>query len=204
MLEPIRASILSGKRIILASTSPRRAEILQNIGLRFEVVPSTYEEDLDPKDYQNHGDFAIATALNKVLEVDKRLSNDRVKPDIIIGADTVVSYDGRVFGKPRDKEEAFKHLQVLSGKQHTVFTGVVIKTPTNISKFYEHTKVLMAKMDQRTIQAYIATNEPMDKAGAYGIQGFGGSIIEKIDGDYFTVMGLPLHSLCKHMLELLQ
>ncbi|XP_046676584.1 nucleoside triphosphate pyrophosphatase [Homalodisca vitripennis] len=115
MLEPIRASILSGKRIILASTSPRRAEILQNIGLRFEVVPSTYEEDLDPKDYQNHGDFAIATALNKVLEVDKRLSNDQVKPDIIIGADTVVSYDGRVFGKPRDKEEAFK-----------TFTGVSI------------------------------------------------------------------------------
>uniref|UniRef100_A0A1B6KB18 Maf-like protein n=1 Tax=Graphocephala atropunctata TaxID=36148 RepID=A0A1B6KB18_9HEMI len=154
--------------------------------------------------YPSHGDFAIATALNKVLEVDARLSHESVKPDIIIGADTVVSLDGRVFGKPRDEEEAFKHLQALSGQQHTVFTGVVVKTPTNISKFYERTKVFMAKMDQRTIQAYIATKEPMDKAGAYGIQGFGGSIIEKIDGDYFTVMGLPLHSLCKHLLNLLK
>ncbi|XP_054289228.1 probable bifunctional dTTP/UTP pyrophosphatase/methyltransferase protein [Macrosteles quadrilineatus] len=202
MLEPLRSSVLQGKRIILASSSPRRSEILHNIGLKFEIIPSTYEENLTPEKFTNHGEFAVATAFNKVEEVEKRLSRDPIKPDLIIGADTVVSLNGKIYGKPKDKAEAYSHLQALSGKQHTVFTGVVIKTPTALRKFYESTKVFVAELDEKTIRAYIATEEPMDKAGAYGIQGYGGSIVEKIDGDYFTVMGLPLHSLCKHIIYL--
>lgn len=202
MLEPIRHSVLNGKRIILASSSPRRSEILQNIGLKFEVVPSKYEEDLKPESFKNHGEYAVATAYNKVIDVDKLLSNDSIKPEIIIGADTVVSLAGKVLGKPKDKSEAFKYLKELNGKQHTVYTGMVIKTRKDIQKFYESTSVFMAPLDDKTIQAYVDTSEPLDKAGAYGIQGFGGSIIEKIDGDYFNVMGLPLHSFCKHLLVL--
>uniref|UniRef100_A0A1B6EAU3 Uncharacterized protein n=1 Tax=Clastoptera arizonana TaxID=38151 RepID=A0A1B6EAU3_9HEMI len=202
MLEPLR-SVLNGKRIILASSSPRRAEILQNVGLKFEIIPSTYEEDLNPESFKNHGIFAETTARNKVLELSERLSKDKIKPDIIIGADTIVSLNGKIYGKPTNKSEAIKHLEMLNGREHTVFTGVVIKTPNKIDKFYECTQVFMAKLDRPTIQGYVDTNEPMDKAGSYGIQGYGGSIIERINGDYFNVMGLPLHRLSVHLINLL-
>jgi len=201
MLEPVK-HLLSTKRIILASGSPRRRELLQNIGIKCEIIPSTFEEDLDPKKYSPDA-FVTETAKFKVLEVSERLSSDARPPDLIIGCDTTVALGDAMLGKPSSKENAFEMLTMLSGKPHTVYTGVVLKTPLKTVSFCESTKVYFTKLSPEVIQSYIETGEPMDKAGAYGIQGIGGSIIEKIDGDYFTVMGLPLCSLSKHILEIL-
>ncbi|KAJ9595956.1 hypothetical protein L9F63_012849, partial [Diploptera punctata] len=191
MLEPVK-HILQSQRIVLASGSPRREEILRGVGLKFEVCPSLYEEDLDPANYKNHGDFVVDTATNKVKEVAERLASDA--PDLIIGADTMVSMDGKVYGKPKTEEKAITMLRELSGRAHTVFTGVVLHAGGHVVKFSESTKVFMAPLSEQVIQAYVNTGEPLDKAGAYGIQGVGGSLIEKIEGDYFNVMGMPLHS----------
>lgn len=198
MLEPIKHA-LDFQRIVLASVSPRRSEILHTVGLNFEIMPSLFEEDLDPHKFQSHGDYAVETAYRKVLDVSERLSKDLNPPDVIIGADTVVSLDGKIFGKPEDTKMAYKFLEQLSGRQHTVYTGVVIKTKEATIKFYESTNVQMAYLAEDVIRGYIRTKEPMDKAGAYGIQGFGGSLIEKIEGDFYNVIGLPLYSFCKHL-----
>lgn len=201
MLEPIRHT-LEFQRIILASVSPRRSEILRNAGLNFEIVPSLFEENLDPKKFQNHGEYAVETAYRKVLDVAERCSSDMNPPDVIIGADTVVSLDGKLYGKPEDTKMAYKYLEQLSGRQHTVYTGVVIKTPEATVKFVESTLVQMAYLSEDVIRGYIRTKEPLDKAGGYAVQGIGGSLIEKIDGDFYNVIGLPLHSFCKHLLWL--
>ncbi|KAK3930798.1 putative bifunctional dTTP/UTP pyrophosphatase/methyltransferase protein [Frankliniella fusca] len=201
MLEPVK-HILSSKRIILASGSPRRRELLHNIGVKCEIIPSTFEENLDPKEYTPDV-FVTETAKFKVLEVAERLSSDTRRPDIIIGCDTTVALGDTMLGKPTNKENAFEMLSMLSGKAHTVYTGVVLKTQSKTVSFCESTKVYFAKLSPEVIKGYIETGEPMDKAGGYGIQSIGGSLIEKIDGDYFTVMGLPLCSLSKHILQLL-
>ncbi|PSN54797.1 N-acetylserotonin O-methyltransferase-like protein, partial [Blattella germanica] len=185
MLEPVM-HILQSQRIILASGSPRREEILRVVGLKFEVCPSLYEEDLDPSKYKNHGDFVVDTATNKVKEVVERLSAGDSKPDIVIGADTMVSMDGKV----------------LVGRCHSVFTGVVLHNGTDLIKFSERTDVYMAPVSEEVIRAYVKTGEPLDKAGAYGIQGIGGSLVQKIEGDYFNVMGMPLHKVCSHLVEI--
>ncbi|XP_021914215.1 uncharacterized protein LOC110827144 isoform X2 [Zootermopsis nevadensis] len=201
MLEPVM-QVLQSQRIILASSSPRRVEILKGVGLKFDVCPSLYEEDLDPLKYRCHSEYVIDCASNKVQEVAQRLCAEGNKPDIIIGADTVVSMDGKVYGKPKTEEKAVEMLKALRGHVHTVFTGVIVDTGTKIVKFSECTKVFMAPISEETIKAYVKTGEPLDKAGGYGIQGLGGSLIEKIEGDYFNVIGLPLHSLCKHLVEI--
>ncbi|CAB0014394.1 unnamed protein product [Nesidiocoris tenuis] len=201
MLEPIRHS-LDFQRIILASTSPRRSEVLRHLGLHFEILPSLFEENLNPKDFASPADYAVETAYRKVLDVAERVANDVNKADIIVGADTVVCLDGKLYEKPKDTAAAVKFLSELSGRQHTVYTGMVIKTPNATVKFSEKTLVTMAYLSDDVIQGYVRTREPMDKAGAYGIQGLGGTLIEKIDGDFYNVLGLPLHSFCKHLLWL--
>ncbi|CAB0017247.1 unnamed protein product [Nesidiocoris tenuis] len=201
MLEPIRHS-LDFQRIILASTSPRRSEVLRHLGLHFEILPSLFEENLNPKDFASPADYAVETAYRKVLDVAERVANDVNKADIIVGADTVVCLDGKLYEKPKDTAAAVKCLSELSGRQHTVYTGMVIKTPNATVKFSEKTLVTMAYLSDDVIQGYVRTREPMDKAGAYGIQGLGGTLIEKIDGDFYNVLGLPLHSFCKHLLWL--
>ncbi|XP_014251647.1 N-acetylserotonin O-methyltransferase-like protein isoform X2 [Cimex lectularius] len=199
MLEPIKHS-LEFKRIVLASVSARRSEILRSVGLRFEIMPSLFPENLDPKNYPNLAEYAVETAYRKVLDVADRMKEDLNQPDIIIGADTVVTLDGKVYGKPKDSKTAQQYLEDLSGRQHVVHTGVVIKTPTATVKFHETAQVTMAFLTDEIISGYVRTREPLDKAGGYGIQGIGGSLIEKINGDYYTVLGLPLHSFCKHLL----
>lgn len=201
MLEPIKHS-LDFQRIILASTSPRRSEILRHLGLHFEILPSLFEDNLDPKKFHSPEDYAVETAYRKVLDVAERVAKDINRADVIIGADTVVTLDGKMYGKPKDSAEAKKFLEELSGRQHTVCTGVVIKTPNATVKFSEKTLVTMAYLNEDVIQGYVRTREPMDKAGAYGIQGIGGTLIEKIQGDFYNVLGLPLHSFCKHLLWL--
>ncbi|GLG97853.1 Uncharacterized protein GBIM_04526 [Gryllus bimaculatus] len=204
MLQPIK-QILDSQRIVLASTSPRRKEILTNLGLKFEVCPSLYDEkNLDPSNYPSPSAFVVDTAFRKVEEVARRLgnSNNSSTPDLIIGADTVVSLEGIIFGKPDNEDTAFKMLKQLSGRHHEVYTGVTLMYQQKTVKFFDSTKVYFSSMSDETIQKYIETGEPLDKAGGYGIQGPGGSLIEKIDGDFYTVMGLPLHKLCRHILEL--
>ncbi|XP_049963937.1 dTTP/UTP pyrophosphatase [Schistocerca serialis cubense] len=201
MLEPIK-HVLNSQRIVLASTSPRRQEILSSIGLNFEICGSRYEENLDPSQFPDPSHFVLETAYNKVMEVVDRLKTDSRPPDLIIGADTVVSLDGKIFGKPKTKENAFQTLEKLSGRPHTVYTGIILVKKDKVVKFCESTKVYFGHLTPEIISGYVKTGEPMDKAGGYGIQGLGGSLIEKIEGDYYTVMGLPLHSLCKHILSL--
>ncbi|KAL0895195.1 hypothetical protein ABMA27_013638 [Loxostege sticticalis] len=195
MLQPVM-HILKQKNIILASGSPRRKELVENIGLKVGLCSSLFEENLDPKSFKSFAEFVEETALQKVLEVENRLISQGQSPDIVIGADTMVTLDQELFGKPTSQEEAFQMLSRLSGRSNTVYTGVVVKAHNKIVKFTEKTDVFFGKIHEDQIRGYIATGEPMDKAGGYGIQGMGGSFIERIEGDYFTVVGLPLFRLC--------
>ncbi|VVC88409.1 unnamed protein product [Leptidea sinapis] len=201
MLQPIM-HIIKQKNIVLASASPRRKELMENIGLKVTLCPSNFEENLDPKKFNSFSEFVEETALQKVLEVEHRLNIGENKPDVIIGADTMVTLDGVMFGKPGSESEAFEMLSKLSGKSHTVYTGVVVKTINKVVKFTEKTDVTFGKLDDEQIHGYIDSGEPMDKAGGYGIQGVGGTFVERVDGDYFTVVGLPLYRLCSVLYDI--
>ncbi len=175
---------------ILASASPRRRELLSQMGLDFEVVPAQGEENVcetAPKK------AVIELARAKAREV---LARRRPEEEAagIIAADTIVVSDGRILGKPADEAEAFAMLSMLQGRTHQVYTGVaVIRLPKESEQvFYECTDVSFDAMTEDEIRAYIATREPMDKAGAYGIQGRGGMYIREIRGDYYNVVGLPI------------
>lgn len=180
--------------IILASASPRRRELLTMLGLNFTVMPAMSEEE--PVKGAAPEAAVCDISLAKAKDVSKLCSDT----DIIIAADTIVSLDTDILVKPVDEEDAFKMLSSLSGRVHNVYTGVVlIKGNTQIVE-YERTSVRFRKLKKREILAYIETGEPMDKAGAYGVQGIGSLFVEGIEGDFFNVMGLPLHRLSK-MLE---
>lgn len=192
MLAPLRSQ-LNSLRIVLASGSPRRQEYIQNLGIsNVELCPSEFEENLDIKDFKNYEEFVEATALGKAEEVYDRLES---KPDLIIAADTIVTLDGKIYGKPKTEENAFKMLNELKGKAHIVYTGCVLKRHEKVVKFTESTKVFFGDASEGQIKAYVDSKEPLDKAGGYGIQGVGGCFIERIEGDYFTVVGLPLYRL---------
>ena len=174
--------------IVLASASPRRRELLEMMGLEFEIVPAKDEldaEGLPPAE-------AVAKiALGKAMSVAKL----RAENDLVIAADTLVCLNGELLGKPKDEAEAFAMLKKLSGNEHQVYTGVAVSQGDKSVSCAEMTKVRFCRMSDEDIKNYIATFEPMDKAGAYGIQGKGAVFIEGIEGDYFNVMGLPLHRL---------
>ena len=185
-----RDSMHNKKTVILASASPRRKEILEKTGLQFTVDESRYEEKtdlgLDPHE------LAGFLSREKAREVARRH-----RDALIIAADTIVVSGDRLFGKPRSEEEAREMLQALSGKSHSVITGFTIidvKGKKEAVKTVE-TKVFFRKLSADEIEAYIRSGEPLDKAGAYGIQGLGALIVEKIEGDFFNVMGLPLSAL---------
>lgn len=180
------------KKIILASASPRRKEILEKIGLKFRVVKSDFKEYVDPK-LKPH-ELVKKLSLEKAKVVFKNH-----KDSIIIAADTFVECYGKILGKPRNKEDARKMLEFLSGKVHLVITGFTIIDGNNIITKSKATKVRMRKMDNKEIDAYIQTKEPFDKAGGYAIQGIAKKFIEKIDGDLFNAIGLPLNSLVKEL-----
>ncbi|MBU3803371.1 MAG: septum formation inhibitor Maf [Candidatus Cellulosilyticum pullistercoris] len=176
--------------LILASGSPRRKELMQILPWPFEVktkeVVEVISETLSPEENVK------ALAYQKASAVAKDYPSR-----IVIGADTVVCLDGEIMGKPQDRMQAQMMLERLSGKEHHVYTGVaIIGRDEEISEtFYVETKVKMQSLSREEIEAYILTNEPMDKAGAYGIQGYGARYIERIEGDYYSVMGLPVHAL---------
>ncbi|HYF82572.1 MAG TPA: Maf family protein [Clostridia bacterium] len=178
-------------RIILASNSPRRKELLSQAGVLFEIIPSEFEEqviELPPEKLVEYFAYMKAKDIAGAVQGEA----------LVIGSDTIVYLDG-IMGKPRDKEDAFNMLKNLSGKQHLVFSGLsIINTASGESQTeYESTKVKMKELSDAEITAYINTGEPMDKAGAYAIQGMGSLFIEGIEGDYFNVVGLPLFRLGK-------
>ncbi len=178
------------KKIVLASASPRRRQLLSSLGLEFTVEPSCCEEKIMLRD--SFGSLAADIAEQKARAVAGHHQNS-----LIIGADTIVVIDGDIMGKPSTEKEAAQMLIKLSGRWHSVFTGVaLIDTQSNIvTKDYEQSKVKFKQLSKSEIQNYIATGEPMDKAGSYGIQGLGALLVEKIEGCYYNIVGLPLFKL---------
>lgn len=176
------------EKIILASASPRRHELLEQIGIRHTVCPAKGEEYITKT---HPGEAAQELSLRKAAEV-----AEKTEEGIVIGADTVVSVDGEILGKPRDRRDAVRMLKRLSGRAHEVYTGVTLLrkaggSVTDRKSFYICTKVYMYPMTEEEIAHYAASGEPDDKAGAYGIQGRAGAFVEKIEGDYNNVVGLP-------------
>jgi len=184
---------MSGKRkIILASTSPRRREILLKAGLTFEIVTSDYEEDMSQP--------LPPAELVKNLSAGKASSvAARHRDAVVIGADTVVVLNGEILGKPKTPERAKEMLKKLSGRAHSVFTGFAVRCDADGKCAVEavETKVHFRKLSDRDIEEYVASGEPLDKAGAYGIQGLAAAFIERIEGDYHNVVGLPLEALLR-------
>ncbi|MBI5632517.1 MAG: septum formation inhibitor Maf [Nitrospirae bacterium] len=178
------------RTIILASASPRRKELLALIGLKFRVDVSDYEEDLGLK-LRPH-------ELAKYLSLEKaRTVAHKYNDAVIIAADTFIVFRGKLLGKPHTEKEAMRMINLLNGRLHSVITGYTVLDTSNGKKSSSaiETKVWFRKMANEELRAYVKTGEPLDKAGAYAIQGIGSLIVKKIEGDYFNVIGLPVASL---------
>ena len=174
---------MSGIPIVLASASPRRRQLLGLLGLVFDVAPGDVDETW--RNGEAPASHAERLAREKAVL--------RARPGAIaIGADTIVVIDGAILGKPADAAEARAMLRRLSGREHEVFTAVAVALGARMVSGVVRTAVRFRALDDATIAAYVETGEPMDKAGAYGIQGYGAVLVERIEGDYFTVMGLGL------------
>jgi septum formation protein len=171
--------------VVLASSSPRRRELLTLIGIAHEVRPADIDETLRPRETPRR--FAERLAREKATALATRDPNQ-----ITIGADTIVVVNRKILGKPADIVQAAGMLRQLSGREHTVVTAIAVSRGRKLRSAVEEVRVKFRTLRTAEIDAYIATGEPMDKAGAYGIQGYGATIVESIDGDYFSVMGLSL------------
>jgi len=172
-------------RVVLASGSPRRHDLLNLVGISHEVRPANIDETMRAR--ENPHRHAERLAREKATAVATR------DPNLItIGADTIVVVNRKVLGKPTDADHAAVMLRQLSGRQHTVITAVAVSRGKKLRSAVEEVRVKFRKLRDDEIAAYIATGEPLDKAGAYGIQGYGATIVECVEGDYFAVMGLPL------------
>lgn len=186
------------REIILASASPRRKELLEQIGIPYQVLPSQVEEVVTS---DIPSEVVEELAAQKCGDVLLRVPEGT----LVLGADTVVAFDGKILGKPGSEEEAFEMLSMLQGQTHQVYTGVAImeKTQDGIRKecFHERTDVTFYPVSDKEIRAYIATGEPMDKAGAYGIQGRFAAFVQKISGDYNNVVGLPVSAIYQRLKE---
>lgn len=179
--------------LVLASKSPRRKELLSLITTDFVIKSAEVDEAL-PKG------ISPENAVLYLSKIKARAVFDGT--DTVIGADTIVVLDGTILGKPSDDDEAFSMLRSLSGREHSVFTGVTVISPESENSFYRETKVRFSELSDDEIRDYIATGECRDKAGAYGIQGFGSRFVEGISGDYFNVVGLPVSALYHALLKL--
>ena len=189
------ADLLDKEKFILASSSPRRAEILTRERVRFEInLPAGYSEETSFSDPVAH---VLEASRGKAQSV-----ADQVQDGIVLGADTVVVLDGEILGKPKDQDDALFLLKKLSGRMHQVYTGVTLinKSTGKVASDYDLTKVKFNQLDEPKIRDYIATGEPMDKAGAYGIQGMGNLLVDYIEGSLDNVIGLPTEKL-RNMLD---
>lgn len=182
-------------KIILASGSPRRRELLDMTGLKYDVVTKYTDEAVPPG--TEPAVAALELCERKAMSVARM---DEYKGSIVIGADTIVSLDGQKFGKPKDADDAFNMLSQLSDRTHTVYTGVaIVNTDMTVNKFVESTEVHFYPLSERQIRDYIATGEYSDKAGGYAIQGGGAMFVSGIIGDYYNVMGLPIGRLMQEI-----
>lgn len=175
------------KRLILASGSPRRRELLDKFGIDYEILPAQGEESAPPE--LTPGERVKALAAQKAEETAHRVNDPTA---VILAADTLVELDGEVLGKPGAGERARAMLRALSGREHRVWSGVCIREGERILAESECTAVRFRTLSDAEIEAYIATGEPLDKAGAYGYQGLASLFVERIEGDFFNVMGLPV------------
>ncbi len=175
--------------LILASTSPRRRELLALLGLPYEIIASRFDESTLSPVSLPPADYVTRLALGKAAEVAARLAAPEA---VIVGADTTVVLDGDVLNKPLDPADAARMLRRLSGRTHEVYTGLCVIRGTAIQTAHAVTAVTFDPLTDAAIAAYVATGEPLDKAGAYGIQGQGLGFIPRLDGDYYNVVGLPL------------
>lgn len=190
------------KRIILGSASPRRRELLAQIGVEFEVLVSDGEEhytSTEPSEIVQ--ELALAKAENVAVGADD------LKNVLLIGADTIVALDGEILGKPKSEEDAFRMLKSLQGRGHQVYTGIALLLydevgEKSIIRHAERTEVFVHAMEDEEICRYIATGEPLDKAGSYGIQGKFAAYIDRIEGDYYNVVGLPVAYLYQRLKEI--
>lgn len=188
---------IRNKKIILASVSPRRADLLRQIGLRFEIRPSAVDEGKEPKESLEN--YVKRVALSKALKAAEGAADA-----IIIAADTIVVINKKRLGKPESPESAAAMLKRLSGRCHTVMTGVAVcdtLTKKKITKVVK-TKVWFRRLEDKEIADYVRSGEPIDKAGGYGIQGKASVFVKKIEGDYFNIVGLPLNTLYKILMAL--
>lgn len=184
-------------KCILASASLRRQELLKKFTDNFQVIISNFDENEITFD-GNVGDYVMKLSMGKAMDVASRLRKDNEMDDlIIIASDTVVSIDNRVLGKPKDESEAINMLRLLSGKSHQVYSGVSLVEMPSMKKRQDFvcTEVKFSNLSEDEIEGYVKTGEPMDKAGAYGIQGKGGLFVEEIHGCYYNVVGLPINRL---------
>ncbi len=181
------------RKIVLASASPRRKELLENLGLKFSVAVSDADETVVSKELEP-GLYVRELALIKAVSVAKICP----KNTFVIGADTVVVHDGQILGKPANREEAYNMLRTLSGGEHYVYTGISVADTDSMHTVseYEKTTVVMRELTDREINFYIDNFNVMDKAGAYGIQEYASSFVSGIHGDYFNIVGLPVCRLC--------
>jgi len=186
-------------KLILASSSPRRAEVLRDAGLEFDVCPTDIDETRRP--HERAGDYVQRLALEKARAAASKTGGEDVA---VVGADTVVVNGGEILLKPSSQEDARRMLRGLSGSVHEVHTGLaVLRLPQKIERVLEEvTRVYFEKLSDAEIDAYIATGEPFDKAGAYGIQSLGGRYVTRVEGCYFNVMGMPLNKLWRILQEL--
>lgn len=180
-------------KLVLASKSPRRSEILKNAG--FDFVIRTADADETIAEGTNPEDAVVMLAARKAMAV------ERAKDEVVLGADTIVVLDDKILGKPKDREDAFNMLRSLSGRVHSVFTGVCAISDKGSMTFAEETKVEFYPLTDEEINTYIDSNDCYDKAGAYGIQGLASKFIRGIKGDYFNVVGLPISSVYKKILK---
>ena len=186
---------IKSTRVILASSSPRRADLLSQIGLTFEIYPSDIEEPTF------NGSITPASATQQLASMKAKSVAERYTEGVIIGADTLVAYKNELIGKPDNPEHARSILKKLSGKKHKVVTGVCLIN-VELSKeitWNEVTKVYFRELNPVEIEEYVNCGEPLDKAGAYGIQGRGAAFVNRIEGCYFNVVGLPLASLIEQL-----
>jgi septum formation protein len=177
-------------RVVLASQSPRRRELLTLIGIAHEVMPADIDESYLPGETPRAHAERLAREKAAVIAA-------RAPDALTIGSDTIVVVDGDVLGKPKDEVDAARMLRRLSGRAHVVITAVAVDWRGTVISDVEEVDVTFRAMTDDEIQSYIATREPMDKAGSYGIQGFGATIVTRIDGDYFAVMGLPVNRMVR-------
>lgn len=185
-----------GYKIVLASKSPRRSEILKNAGFDFTVRTQDADETLPDGISPEEAVMLLAERKAKAVE--------RKENEIVLGADTVVVLEEKILGKPTSEETAFEMLKSLSGRTHSVYTGVFAILNDGARKFCVKTDVEFLEISDREIEEYISTEEPFDKAGAYGIQGFASKFVKRINGDYFNVVGLPVSTIYENILKYLK